>query len=476
MSGDVLVIGAGPAGLAAATYLARSGAHVIALEAEAEPGGSLANRLTVGKLTVPAGSHTLAALDPRVIKDLKLTRLGLKFAARDLPLVGLRGDGKPLCLGRDLHEACLAIAPISQRDAERYPVFRREIFDFARVLRAIWWEEGTLNREEELSELRRLAITSASTLLESTFESEALKATFAFDALAGGMSPSAAGSSLALVWQAAQEMCGLQGAVAIPRGGPAALADVLLKAARNAGVEIRTGARVTQLIVEGDAMAGAVVASGEVVLAETILSSLSRRTTLLDLLPPGAAGFAAARQLERPNETGEGKVVVALNALPPTFKQSARYVIAERLEDSVSARAQARAGRVPSDLAMETVTIETGGEPPFLLSVMVKPLPVVPVDPPKAFVTKVLQTVLRTLERHAPALTANIAGFNFVPARPHDPMSVSHLTASWRERIVTPTRGLFLCGEAAEPLPAVSCRAARIAAGLAGEHLKRGRP
>jgi phytoene dehydrogenase-like protein len=271
-------------------------------------------------------------------------------------------------------------------------------------------------------------------------------------------------------------MCGLQGAVAIPRGGPAALADVLLRAARNAGVEIRTGARVTQLIVEGDAIAGAVVATGEVVLAETVLSSLSRRTTLLEFLPPGAAGFATARQLERPNEASEGKVVVALNALPPTFKQPARYVIAEKMENSVSAHARASAGRVPSDLALEAVVIETGAEPPFLLSVMVRPLPVVPVDPPKAFATRLLQTVLRTLERNVPALTANIAGFNFLPARPRDPLSVLNLTASWRERIATPVRGLFLCGEAAEPLPAASCRAARIAAGLVGEHLKRARP
>ena len=117
--------------------------------------------------------------------------------------------------------------------------------------------------------------------------------------------------------------------------------------------------------------------------------------------------------------------------------------------------------------------LETGAEPPFLLSVMVRPLPAVPADPPKAFATRLLQTVLRTLERHVPALTANIAGFNFLAPGPCDPLRA---TASWRERIVTPIRGLFLCGEAAEPGLAVSCRAARLAAGFAGEHLKRARP
>ena len=473
---DALVIGGGPNGLTAAAYLAQVGARVAVLEAEAAPGGACANSLALGDLAVPSGAQTLYALDPRVMKDLKLVRRGLKFAARDLPRIALRSDGKPLVLDRDAHAAARSIAAASQRDAERFADFRRAHFAFARDLRALWWENGVLRGDED--ELRRLAATSAAAFLDAAFESEVMKAVFAFDAMTGGLSPAAAGTSLLFAWHAAQEMCGLQGGVAIPRGGMAALAETLSAAAGAAGAEIRTSSPVARLLLSGDAVSGVALASGEEIPARLVLSSLSRRETLLTLAPTGAAGFAAAKRLGRAPEVGEAKLVLALKAVPAALQPAGRFVIAERLESCIAAHAEARAGRLPDDLALEAVvpTLFDSSLAPsgvHILSVLVRPLPVSPEEGWPRLAPRLIENVLALLERQAPGLKTNIAGLNFVAPKPsRDPLTVGHMLSGWRARIAAPIGGLFLCGEAAEPVPALSCRAARIAAAIAWAHLK----
>ena len=238
--------------------------------------------------------HLLHALDPRVVSELGLTRRGLKFAIRDMPTVSLRQDGSNLILRRDIHAAERAIAAVSPADARAYRCYRTRIFALARAMRELWWEDAAMapRRSRFLAQLEAM---SAASLLNDQFESDALKAALAFDAV----SPFEAGSALALVWRASQEMCGLQGAMAVPFGGIPALADLLIAAALDARVEIRTHARVTQIVLAENTAAGVELESGERIFARAVLSDLSRHATLLDLVPTASAGFDETIALRR---------------------------------------------------------------------------------------------------------------------------------------------------------------------------------
>lgn len=475
---DAIVIGAGPEGLIAAAYLTAAGLKTLVLEAGAVAGGAYADTLALGERMMAPGPPVLDALDPRVIKELKLPRRGLKFAARDLTLIGL--GGRPLPLGRDVHAAARALSAFSARDAERYAPFRRSLAARARSLRRIWWEDGALSDAASIEALHRLAATSAETFLDTAFESEAVKAAFAFDAMQTGASPADAGTALLLAFRAAQEMCGLQAAVAVPKGGTASLVRVLAEAA--AGAEIKTLVRVSEVLLSNGAVWGVKLATGEEIAARAVLCALSRRKTLLSLVPTGAAGFDAARELDRrPPLVGEGKLVLSLGALMPGFaaaEPAARFILAERLEACVAAHAMARAGKLPDDFALEALVptafdFSLAPQGRHILSLRIRPLPVAPKDGWPVLAPLLVRKVLSVLEKTAPGLAGGAAAQAFVPpASDADGPDPRRALLSWRERIATPVAGLFLCGPAGEPFPVLSGRAARFAAAMAHAHIK----
>lgn len=479
---DAVVIGAGIDGLTAAAYLARAGKRVVIVEARNRLGG-LCETITFHEgFSAPAAAHTLYALDPRVVKELKLAKHGLVFAVRDMALAGLRGAGKHLLIGRDVHATVRNIAVHSQADAAAWPRFRQELFALARAMRPLWWEASPAKAlaAADSGKLDRLKRLSAAAWLDSWFESDALKAVLAFDAIADGLTPFEPGSALPLLWRAAQEMCGLQGAVAAPVGGPGALTSALSEAVRALGVEIQTGAQAAALTIDGGSVAGATLATGETLAAGMVLSSLSRRQTLCGLAPAGTAGIEMAFALGRtPPRMAQAKVLLALSALPAfsgvAMPRQSRFILADRLETYAAACSAAQAGRLPDELTIEFV-VPSAADPALappgqhIVSALVRPVPVAGWDAMKA---PLAARVVAALEPHAGGLARHVVAAQVLtPAdaalgSDDEPGGAGRMLSDWNARVTTPIDGLFLCGAAAEPLSAVSGRAGRIAAGIA---------
>jgi phytoene dehydrogenase-like protein len=480
MTNAVIVIGGGVNGLVAATYLAKAGRRVTLLEAQGQLGGLCRTAPLVPGIAAPIYAHNFYALDPRVIGDLKLARHGLRFAVRDMPLVGLRRDGRHVIAGRDALLTARNLAAHSSADAENWPRFRRDLFHSARLMRRLWWNADRYGKPAKpLSHMRR---TSANAWLDVRFESEALRSLLTFDATDGGLSPLDAGSSLLLLWRAAQEMCGLQGAVAMAGGGPGALVSALESAALASGVTIRKDARARHLAVEGGKVRGVELESAASVEASIVLSSLSRNVTLRELVRPGDAGFAREDEPEAP-KTGCAKVLLAFDGLPAIgaseTPQSARFVVAERPESLIEAHEAARAGRLADELVFEFV-LPTASDAELapgkhILSALVRPVPFAPVGGWPSMKALLAAKVLAALERFAPGASRRaIAAKIFAPdemakrdgegsARRHP----GHALHDWRERARTPVSNLWLCGADADAVSAVSGRAGRIAARMA---------
>ncbi|HLZ37846.1 MAG TPA: FAD-dependent oxidoreductase, partial [Mycobacteriales bacterium] len=136
-SADVVVLGAGPAGLAAATQTARSGRSVVVLERNRHVGG-LAASIEVAGVRVDLGSHRLhPAIPSRVLADLRrLLGADLQTRPRNGRLrVAGRWVGFPLRAGELLRALPPSLTAGIALDALTAPLRRPRADTYVEVLR-----------------------------------------------------------------------------------------------------------------------------------------------------------------------------------------------------------------------------------------------------------------------------------------------------------------------------------------------------
>lgn len=298
---DVIVIGAGHNGLAAACTLAKSGRSVLVLERRPVTGGLCAGEEFHPGYRTAGLLHDTTGVRRWVAEDLSLREHGLSFSDHPLKVLAPQPGGRGLLLSMNPEEAAAGVGEFSATDAERYAQHRRFIDRVRGVVSnlmnrvpADWLGTGggdtaamikqavSVRRlgRRDMIELIRVAPSPVADWLDEWFETDLLKCLLAAPAITGGWAgPRSPGTSAnLLLWE-----CLAENPV---DGGPAAVAEALERAAGGLGVQIKTSCEVERIRVSKNRVAGVRVNGGEAFDAGIVVSSADPKTTFLGLVEP----------------------------------------------------------------------------------------------------------------------------------------------------------------------------------------------
>jgi phytoene dehydrogenase-like protein len=336
---SALVIGGGHNGLTAAAYLARAGRKVLVLERRHVLGGAAVTEEVFPGFKFSVCSYVVSLLRPEIIRDLDLPRHGLEI----LPLDGTftpMPSGDYLWRVNDHAKTRREIARHSKLDAEAYDEYGKAMVEMARFVKPILNmtppDPMTLDPRELMKILflgarfRHLADSdrynqvqlmtmSAVDFLDQWFETDVLKATMAASGIIGTfLGVRSPGTAYVLLHHYMGEIDGAFRSWGFARGGTGAISNAIASAAREAGVEIRTEAPVMRIRTRSGQATGVVLANGDEIDADLVLSSVDPNLTFLKFMDadkelPGEFVEEIRRYKFRGSS---GKVNLALDALP----------------------------------------------------------------------------------------------------------------------------------------------------------------
>ena len=335
---DVIIIGGGHNGLVTAFYLAKAGFKPLVLERRAQTGGAAITEEFSPGFRCSTLAHSAGPLLPEIVTDMQLARHGLKLVTPDIAVTALSPDGRALMLYNDVKRAAQEIGQFSAKDAERYPLLQQSLEKIGRVIgdalklappniddpsRGDLWamlQTGRALRKlgkRDMYHLLRWGPMAVADLVAEFFETELLRATVAARGIFGtAMGPWSAGSSLVLLIRAAGDSHPA-GSSFFAIGGTGAITQAMAAAAKEAGAEIRTSAEVKEVRVKEGVATGVVLAGGEEISANAVISNADPRRTLLTLVDPTHLTPDFVMKLQNYRMPGTvAKVNLALSALP----------------------------------------------------------------------------------------------------------------------------------------------------------------
>lgn len=265
------------------------------------------------------------------------------------------------------------------------------------------------------------------------------------------------------------------------KGGLTALADAMADAARGAGADIRTGARVRRVVVNDGRARGVVLESGEAIEAPLVVSSADPKRTFLQLIDPVELDPSVMLRARNYRSRGTvAKVHLALGGLPSFAGVANPADLHGRIQIGPSVDYLERAfdpskyGEIPSEPYLD-LTIPTLSDPelaPANRHILSAHVQFVPYDLRQGSWDdnreRLASVVIETIERYAPGVQRLIEGTQVltpVDLERHYGLTGGHIYhgepaldqlftmrpfLGWA-KYTTPIRNLFLCGSGTHP-------------------------
>lgn len=355
----VALIGGGHNALITAFYLAKGGFKPIVLERrEVVGGGAITEEFHPG-FRASTLAHTLGPLRFDIASDLKLERFKLEILQPEPRMFAPAADGRALLFYNDAAKTAGSISHISAKDGSRYTEFAESLEEIAAVFGQLasitppaidhpspedYWNLLKTGRSVRslgktgIFDLLRWGPMAAADFVAEFFETELLRAVIAARGIFGAnLGPWSAGSTALLLLRAAADHHPV-GPAMFPRGGLGEFTRALSEAAQAAGAEIRTNSEVRHIRSKNGAVSGVVLANGDEITCEAVVSGVDPKRTFFQLLDPTILDPVFTLRMKNFRSVGNvAKVHLALGDLPK-FPSLANAVGPDGFRQALSGR------------------------------------------------------------------------------------------------------------------------------------------
>lgn len=499
---DAIVVGGGHNGLVCSALLAQSGKQVLLLEANDQVGGAAVTRDFADGYSVSACAHLLYNLQPSVRKDLKLKPA---LASDDMTTIALDDGGDHVRIKGDTVTGALP------GDDVAYKAFHKRMTRFADLLRTylnktpprlgtkdmadlgtlaqLGFDIRRLGKKEMQAFLRLIGMNIYDEVMER-FDCRILRGAISLDAVLGThLGPRSPNTIMTYLYR----LAGNHGKTAVPKGGMGSVTQDLARAARDAGVTVRTAKLVKRIIVENGRVTGVETRDGERFDSLLVVSNADPKRTIMELVGARHVETVFTRRIHHFRSQGNAaKLHLALDGLPeiPGMQKNEygeRILIADTEDYVERAFNPAKYGESSPEPVLEVTfpsfrdeSLAPTGK--HVLSAIVQYAPYEQKDGWNEAARQAFEAAtIRALEQYMPDIASRITASELLT--PADIEKEFHITGGhWHHGELTldqflftrpvggaqqyrmPLDGLYLCGAGAHPGGGVSGAAGRNAA------------